>query len=100
MTSIHDIRALMSQGQATVGSWLQLPSADAAELLARAGYDWVAVDMEQGSFGRSGLPEIFRAIACGGAAAFARTPEAATPHYQSAMLAGPPSPMLPQIQPH
>ena len=63
---IHDIRAKLAKDEPTIGTWLQLPSADVAELMARAGYDWVAVDMEHGSFGRTGLPDIFRAIQCGG----------------------------------
>ena len=48
---IHAIRARLAQDEPTIGTWLQLPSADVAELMARAGYDWVAVDMEHGSFG-------------------------------------------------
>ena len=64
---IHDIRAKLAKDEPTIGTWLQLPSSDVAELMARAGYDWVAVDMEHGSFGRTGLPDIFRAIQCGGA---------------------------------
>ena len=66
--TVHDIRALLARDKPTVGTWLQLPSPDVAELMAHAGYDWVVVDMEHGSFGRTGLPDIFRAIECGGAA--------------------------------
>lgn len=42
--TVHEIRARLAAGKATVGTWLQLPSPDVAELMARAGYDWVAVD--------------------------------------------------------
>ena len=56
--TVHDIRALLARDKPTVGTWLQLPSTDVAELMARAGYDWVAVDMEHGSFGRTGLPDL------------------------------------------
>jgi 2-dehydro-3-deoxyglucarate aldolase len=56
-----------------------------AELIARLGYDWVVVDMEHGSFSRSQLPDMFRAIECGGAAPFAR-PAAATPDHIRAVL--------------
>ena len=59
---IHDIRAKLAKDEPTIGTWLQLPSADVAELMARAGYDWVAVDMEHGSFGRTGLPAIADAV--------------------------------------
>ena len=82
---IHDIRAKLAKDEPTIGTWLQLPSADVAELMARAGYDWVAVDMEHGSFGRTGLPDIFRAIQCGGAAPFARLPIASKTAIKAAL---------------
>ena len=37
MITVHDIRAKLAKDEATVGTWLQLPSADVAELMARAG---------------------------------------------------------------
>lgn len=98
MKTVSDIRALMAKDQATVGTWLQLPSADVAELMARAGYDWVAVDMEHGAFGRTGLPDIFRAIECGGAAPFARLPEATKTHIKSALEAGAQGLIFPMIE--
>ena len=82
---IHDIRAKLAKDEPTIGTWLQLLSADVAELMARAGYDWVAVDMEHGSFGRTGLPDIFRAIQCGGAAPFARVPIASKTAIKAAL---------------
>lgn len=96
--TIHDIRARLARDKATVGTWLQLPSPDVAELMARAGYDWVAVDMEHGSFGRTGLPDIFRAIECGGAAPFARLPEAAKSPIKSALEAGAQGLIFPMIE--
>ncbi|MDE7064568.1 MAG: 2,4-dihydroxyhept-2-ene-1,7-dioic acid aldolase [Desulfovibrionaceae bacterium] len=98
MKTIHDIRALMAEGKATVGTWLQIPSPEVAELMSRAGYDWVAVDMEHGSFGRTGLPDIFRAIECGGAAPFARLPEATKAHIKSALEAGAQGLIFPMIE--
>ena len=35
--TVHDIRKLLAADKATVGTWLQLPSTDVAELMARAG---------------------------------------------------------------
>ena len=98
MKTVQDIRALMAQDKATVGTWLQLPSPDVAELMGRAGYDWVAVDMEHGSFGRSGLPDVFRAIECGGTAPFARIPEATKTHIKSALEAGAQGIIFPMIE--
>lgn len=96
--TVHDIRALLARDKPTVGTWLQLPSPDVAELMARAGYDWVAVDMEHGSFGRTGLPDIFRAIECGGAAPFARLPEAGKTQIKSALEAGAQGLIFPMIE--
>lgn len=98
MITIRDIREKLAQDKATVGTWLQIPSPDVAELMARAGYDWVAIDMEHGSFGRSGLPDIIRGIECGGAAPFARLPEATKTHIKSALEAGAQGLIFPMIE--
>ena len=34
------------EGEALYGLWLSLASADAAEALAHAGFDWLCIDME------------------------------------------------------
>ncbi|MBQ3060414.1 MAG: 2,4-dihydroxyhept-2-ene-1,7-dioic acid aldolase [Desulfovibrio sp.] len=96
--TIDDIRAQLAADRPTVGTWLQLPSPDVAELMARAGYDWVAVDMEHGSFGRTGLPDVFRAIECGGAVPFARLPEAGKTHIKAALEAGAHGLIFPMIE--
>lgn len=44
---------MMRGGNATIGTWLQFPSADVAEVMGASGYDWVAVDMEHGAFTRA-----------------------------------------------
>jgi len=68
MTPAEKLRA----GQATIGAWLQTPSPSSAEILARCGYDWVAVDMEHGHISAERLPDLFRAIELGGAVPFVR----------------------------
>ncbi|MDR0816084.1 MAG: 2,4-dihydroxyhept-2-ene-1,7-dioic acid aldolase [Desulfovibrio sp.] len=95
---IHDIRALLAADTPTIGTWLQLPSTDVAELMARAGYDWVAVDMEHGSFSRGILPDIFRAIECGGAAPFVRLPQAEKTAVKNALEAGAQGLIFPMIE--
>ena len=62
---------MMRGGNATIGTWLQFPSADVAEVMGASGYDWVAVDMEHGAFTRAILPDVFRAIERGGSTPFA-----------------------------
>ena len=96
--NIDTIRAALAQDKPTIGTWLQFPSAEVAELLARAGYDWVAADMEHGTFGRTGLTDIFRAIECGGAAPFARLAEATRLQIKSALEAGAQGLIFPMIE--
>ncbi|MBD5641497.1 MAG: 2,4-dihydroxyhept-2-ene-1,7-dioic acid aldolase, partial [Desulfovibrio sp.] len=96
--NVCEIRDLIKKGQPTIGTWLQLPSPDVAELVARAGYDWVAVDMEHASFGISLLPDIFRAIECAGCAPFARLPEATKVWIKAALEAGAQGLIFPMIE--
>ncbi|MBQ7457361.1 MAG: 2,4-dihydroxyhept-2-ene-1,7-dioic acid aldolase [Desulfovibrio sp.] len=98
MTTIHDIRNMLAKDKATIGTWLQLPSADVAEMMAKSGYDWVACDMEHGSFGPSILPDIFRAITVGGAVPFARLPIASKTAIKAALEAGAHGLIFPMIE--
>lgn len=95
---VNEIRDLLRKGQPTIGTWLQLPSPDVAELVARAGYDWLAIDMEHASFGVSVLPDIFRAIECAGCAPFARLPEADKVWIKAALEAGAQGLIFPMIE--
>lgn len=81
-----------------MGSWLQLPSPEAAEIMGRAGYDWIAVDMEHGLFSRTGLADLFRAVELGGAAPFARVAEATKTEIKAALEAGAAGLILPMIE--
>ncbi len=94
----QDIRKKIAEGKPSIGTWLQLPSPDAAEIMAKAGYDWVAVDMEHGSFGAAALPNIMRAIECGGAAPFARLPEAQKTWIKAALESGAKGLIFPMIE--
>ena len=40
------VKRLLKDGQVTAGAWLQLTSPMSAELMARAGFDWLIIDME------------------------------------------------------
>ena len=40
------VKRLLKNGQVSAGAWLQLTSPMSAELMARAGFDWLIIDME------------------------------------------------------
>lgn len=92
------IREMLKNGKAAIGSWLQLPSPDAAEIMATSGYDWLAVDMEHGAFGPGILPDMFRAIRCGGSCPFARLPDSGKVWIKSALESGADGIIFPMIE--
>lgn len=54
-------RALLER-QVTLGTWLQIGHPACAEVLARAGFDWVCVDLEHGALDLETTANIFRAL--------------------------------------
>jgi 2-dehydro-3-deoxyglucarate aldolase len=83
---------------AAIGSWMQIPSPEVAEMMGRAGYDWVAADMEHGLFTRTGLADICRAIELGGGVPFARVAEATKNEIKGALEAGAQGLIFPMIE--
>lgn len=69
---LSEIRSKVRAGQVSIGTWLQLCSADVAEIVAWGGFDWIAIDMEHGSIDISDLPDIVRAISAGGSVPLVR----------------------------
>lgn len=61
--------------QLTIGSWLQLADPNVVEIMARAGFDWLAIDMEHGSISVESLPNLIRAIEVAGVFPFVRVYE-------------------------
>lgn len=92
------IREKLRSGQATVGSWMQLPNASVAELMGTAGYDWVAIDLEHGSFAIETLPDICRALELGGTVPFARVAQNACKDIKQAIEAGARGIIIPMIE--
>lgn len=61
--SIKELRLSIKDNKPSVGTWMQIPSAEVAEILSSTNYyDWIVIDMEHGSFSRHELPSIIRAI--------------------------------------
>ena len=61
--SPNELRRSIEASNPTIGTWMQIPSAEIAEILsATESYEWIVVDMEHGSFSRENLPSIIRAF--------------------------------------
>lgn len=98
MLSSKELRARICAGKPTIGTWLQIPSPDVAEIVGRMGYDWAAVDLEHGSFARCHLPDMFRALERWGTLPFARVAEASRRDIKMALDSGARGLIFPMIE--
>lgn len=64
----------MKAGKKTVGAWCQLCSSAVAEIMAQAGFDWVAIDLEHAPTDPGILIEMVRAIEGTGVQPYVRAP--------------------------
>ena len=71
---MSSLRDLWRQGEAAVGGWLAIPSAVPAEAMARAGFDYVCVDLQHGAVGYADAVNMIQAILLGGSRPIARAP--------------------------
>ena len=70
----NPVRELLLSGQKTTGAWLGLGSDATAEVLARAGFDWLLIDMEHGLGDHASLVSQLRAMAGLGSVPLVRAP--------------------------
>src|SRR4051812_23852578 len=84
----NPVTVKLRSGQPSVGSWLTLCSAVAAESMAQIGWDWLVVDAEHSPVGFETMVNCFRAIQLGGAVPMARVPWNDTIWIQRTLDAG------------
>ncbi|MBM3853858.1 MAG: 2,4-dihydroxyhept-2-ene-1,7-dioic acid aldolase [Verrucomicrobia bacterium] len=70
----NKLRRALLQRELTLGSWVQIGHPAVAEVLARAGFDWVCVDLEHGAIDLEGTAALFRALGGSGCVPVARLP--------------------------
>ena len=70
--AVQKIRQYLAEGKYTIGSWMQLPCPEVAEILGSRGFDFVGVDLEHSNITRNQLPNIFRALEVGNTLPIAR----------------------------
>ena len=97
-SAIQNIRQRLSSGGVTVGSWIQIPHASVAEIMGRAGYDWVAVDMEHGTISLHQLPDLFRALELGGTLPLVRLEQGHPKDCKQALDAGAGGVIVPMVE--
>src|SRR4051794_41365178 len=70
----NPVKQALQAGQPSVGTWLSLGSVTAARFLARAGWDWLTVDVEHSLVNVETTTHILGAVADAGGVALARVP--------------------------
>ena len=77
--SAEELRGHWSEGRPCFGVWSMLPGAVTGEVLARAGADFVVVDLQHGAGAEADLPGVTAAIVAAGAVPLVRTRSPAFP---------------------
>lgn len=95
---ISEIKRKFGAGQASIGSWMQIPNSSVAEIMGKAGYDWVAVDLEHGQFSSQDLSDIFRALELGNTAPLARIAQCDKKDIKQALDAGAKGIIIPMVE--
>jgi 2-dehydro-3-deoxyglucarate aldolase len=96
--AVKQIRDRLRGGGQSIGTWMQIPHASIAEILGRAGYDWVAVDLEHGSIAAHQLPDLFRALELGGTLPLARLAQGQGKDCKQALDAGAGGVIVPMVE--
>ena len=57
---INKFRKDLKKKKPLVGGWMQISNSNLVELMCSSPYEWIAFDMEHGSFSIRDLPDLFR----------------------------------------
>src|SRR5215470_7907900 len=71
----NPVKRKLREGKPSFGTWLSLGDLYATRTLARAGFDWLTLDIEHSAIDWSQATTIFGAIADAGCVPLARVPE-------------------------
>ena len=67
MQEMQSLKQKIRRKELTLGSWIQMPDPFSAEIMARAGFDWLAIDLEHGFINLDGAFRLIQTIDNAGA---------------------------------
>ncbi|GHF44343.1 4-hydroxy-2-oxoheptanedioate aldolase [Deinococcus metalli] len=85
---LESLYARLSRSEMVLNGWLHLPGGVSAEVMGRAGYDALTIDLQHGLIGDGGLVPTLQAIAGTPAAPVVRVPGLHAPDLMRALDAG------------
>ena len=69
------IKIKLKNSDVSIGTWMQIPSPDIAEILTHNNFDWIALDLEHGVYNNESILSCVRAIELGNTEPFVRIGE-------------------------
>ena len=70
-----NLKSMLNNKEITIGSWITLSDAAIAEIMARSGFDWLAVDMEHSALSINQAQQIVRTVELSGVPPLVRVKE-------------------------
>lgn len=96
--NIKFLKTKFKKNLVSVGSWMQLPSPDIAEIFSNGDFDWITLDLEHGSFNNETIVTIIRSIEQGGKIPFIRLSKGTEENCKNALEAGASGIIIPMIK--
>src|SRR5580658_7428366 len=93
----NPVKRALKAGQPAIGTWLSLGSITAARFMARAGFDWLTLDIEHSLVGIETAAHIFASIADAGSVALARVPSNRHDHIKRVLDNGAHGVVVPMV---
>ncbi len=95
---INKVKEKLRRGRPTIGSWLTLGSLHAARVLARSGFDWLALDVEHAPYDWREIASLLGAIADANCVPLVRVPDSSHSSIKRALDAGAHGVIVPMIE--
>ncbi|MCA9861635.1 MAG: aldolase/citrate lyase family protein [Thermomicrobiales bacterium] len=84
----NHVRRRLKAGEPSIGTWLSLPSPEAAEYCSQLGFDWLTVDAEHNPIDIRTLGQMFAAMAATNTAPMVRIPWNSGENFKRVLDAG------------
>ena len=85
---VNHVRQRLQAGEPSIGTWLALPSPEAAEQVSRLPLDWLVVDAEHSAVDIRTLSQMFTSMAASGIAPMVRIPWNSAENFKRVLDAG------------
>jgi 2-keto-3-deoxy-L-rhamnonate aldolase RhmA len=95
---MKSLKQRIQSGETVHGCWISLGSLISAEIVGRAGFDWVLIDLEHGAGNTGTMLHQLQVLAGTGATAIVRTDERSRSKVQRILDGGAEGIMFPQMQ--